>query len=95
MFIQEYFWIIIHFYLVKQFKIELIDIFLIFVCFQIFYVCQSYHCVSVRFFSCILLIPAEGQIVTTKISHDEFFFEKTFMNAPPQKKTKKNKTKKT
>ena len=91
--IQESFWINIHLYLVKQFKIEWSDIFQMLEYFQNFIVYFINRYVTVwgltivfpQFplfkklfdFSIHLLIPATGQFVTIKTSQDEFSFVKT------------------
>ena len=86
--IQESFWIIIHLYLVKQFKFESSDIFQILEYFQNFDVCFINRYLTVWGFAIVfpqvplfkkmldfsihLLIPAQGQFVTIKTSQDEF-----------------------
>ena len=92
-FTQESFWITIHLYLVKQFKIESGDIFQILEYFPNFYVYFINRYLTVRGctivfpqvplfqklldFSIHLLIPAYGQFVTVKTSQDVFSFGKT------------------
>ena len=91
--IQESFWITIHLYLVKRFKIESSDIFQILEYFENFdvYFINRYLTVwgfTIVFpqvpifrklldFSIHLLIPEYGQFVTIKTPQDEFSFGKT------------------
>ena len=94
--IKESFWITIHLYLVKQFKIESSDIFEILEYFQNFddYFINRYLSVCgftivfLQFalfkklldFSIHLLIPSWGQFVTIKTSQDEFSFWESFIS---------------
>ena len=94
--IQESFWITIHLYLVKQFKIESSDIFQIPEYFQKFVVYFINRYLTVWGFTIVfpqvpllkkmldfaihLLIPAWGQFVTIKTSQDEFSFGKTLFH---------------
>ena len=95
--IKESFWITIHLYLVKQFKIESSDIFQILEYFQNVdvYVINRYLTVwgfTIVFpqvplfkklldFSIHLLIPAYGQFVIIKTSQNEFSFGKTLFQS--------------
>ena len=94
--IQESYWITIHWYLVKLFKIESSDIFQILEYFQNFDVYFINRYLTVWGFTIVfpqiplfkklldsfihLLIPAQGQFATIKTSQDEFSFGKTLFH---------------
>ena len=94
--IQESFWITIHLYLVKQFKIESSDIYQILDYFQNFDIYFINRYLTVWGFTIVfpqvpllkklldfpihLLIPAYGQFVNIKTSQDELSFGKTLFS---------------